>query len=48
MNSAPLAEPSQETVTWLQDMSNASGSVLTGSFIAEENGQYFNEGLGRA
>ena len=46
MNSAPLAEPvSGETVTWLQDMSNASGSVLTGSFIAEENGQYFNRGF---
>ena len=46
MNSAPLAESvSGETVTWLQDMSNASGSVLTGSFIAEETGQYFNRGF---
>jgi len=46
MNSALLAEPvSGETVTWLQDMSNAAGSTLTGSFIAEEDGQYFNRGF---
>jgi omega-amidase len=46
MNSAQLAEPvSGETVTWLRDMSNATGSTLTGSFIAEEDGQYFNRGF---
>jgi omega-amidase len=46
MNSALLAEPvSGETVTWLQDMSEAAGSTLTGSFIAEEDGQYFNRGF---
>ena len=46
MNSAQLAEPvSGGTVTWLQDMSEAVGSTLTGSFIAEEHGQYFNRGF---
>jgi len=46
MNSAQLAEPvSGETVTWLQFMSEAAGSALTGSFIAEEDGQYFNRGF---
>ena len=46
MNSAQLAEPvSGETVTWLQDMSEAVGSTLAGSFIAEEHGQYFNRGF---
>ena len=46
MNSALLAEPvSGETVAWLQDTSSATGSTLTGSFIAEEDGQYFNRGF---
>ena len=46
MNSAQLAEPvSGETVAWLQNMSNAAGSTLTGRFIAEEDAQYFNRGF---
>ena len=47
MNSAQLAEPvSGETVTWLQDMSDAAGSTLTGSFIAEEMVNISIEGFG--
>ena len=49
MNSALLAEPiTGETVAWLQDISNAAGSTLTGSFIAEEDGQYQSRVLDRA
>ena len=46
MNSVWLAEPvAGSTVNWLQESANAVGSTLTGSFIAEEDGQYFNRGF---
>ena len=46
MNSMRLAEPvAGKTVNWLQESADAVASTLTGSFIAEENGQYFNRGF---
>ena len=46
MNSALLAESvTGETVNWLQESADAVGSTLTGSFIAEEDSQYFNRGF---
>lgn len=39
-----LAEDLQnsETFEWMREQSQASGAVLTGSFIVNENGRYFN------
>lgn len=43
MNTLSLAESmSGETMNWLKEMSINTGKHITGSFIAKENGNYFN------
>lgn len=43
MNAAPLAEPMEgPTMTWLAQQAALTGAAVAGSFIAEENGRYFN------
>lgn len=46
MNSHALAEPNDgETVAALKNWASAYNFAITGSFIASENGQYFNRGF---
>lgn len=46
MNSKELAEPvSGQTMTWLQHKAVELDSTLTGSFIAEDKGQFYNRGF---
>ncbi len=43
MNPAPLAESMQgKTMNWLTQKAKEKNCVITGSFIAEEKGKYFN------
>jgi omega-amidase len=43
MNPRTFAEkPNGKTTLWMQTMAKASGSVITGSIIVEEEGMYFN------
>ena len=43
MNAAPLAETMDgPTVAWVQETARTSGADVTGSFIAKENGRFFN------
>lgn len=43
MNAAPLAEPMDgKTMQWLRAKAAALNAVVTGSFIAEEEGAYYN------
>jgi predicted amidohydrolase len=43
MNCAALAEPMDgKTVEWLREQAQWLGAVVTGSFIAAENGRFFN------
>jgi len=43
MNASQLAEPMDgTTMQWLAQQANSVNAVVTGSFIATENGQYFN------
>ncbi|HAN78703.1 MAG TPA: nitrilase family protein, partial [Bacteroidales bacterium] len=43
MNAARFAEKSDgETFTWLQKMALAKNAAITGSFIVEEQGKFYN------
>ncbi|MCB0586987.1 MAG: amidohydrolase [Phaeodactylibacter sp.] len=43
MNARPLAEPTEAaTYEWMAGHASRLGAVVTGSFIVEEGGQYFN------
>ncbi|GAB3926838.1 amidohydrolase [Larkinella terrae] len=43
MNAAPLAEPMNlTTFRWLKQMAAQSGAVVTGSYIVQEKGQFYN------
>ena len=43
MNAQPLAEPTEgPTYEWMANQARRLGAVVTGSFIAEEGGSYFN------
>ena len=43
MNPKSIAEPMNgKTMTWLMNQAISADAVVTGSFIATENGQYFN------
>lgn len=43
MNNAPLAETMDgPTLQWMREMAQQSGAVVTGSFIAKEDGHFYN------
>jgi len=43
MQAAALAETMEgETVAWMKKMASAKKAIISGSFIAEENGKFFN------